>query len=281
MSVLRMTCWAAALLLAVWPAVAQDPSGVQLENLIHPDAKTREIRVAVLPIGSTEPHANHLPYGCDAFTAPAMAARAAFRANQLGAKTVVLPAMPYGVNTNVVAIPYAQSLRPVTLIQFVQDVVDGLERQGVRKVVIVSSHGGNTSTLATALRELFATHRKVFVALVSVADTYRDKLSEMGVVTGAHASEAETSVALALFPEKVRMERIARPKEAELKLKSLNAGYITFVRPWNYVSDTTGAGDPTRATAENGRKLVELFVERMAAFLKELSDAELTEAFPY
>ena len=281
MSVLRMTCWAAALLLAVWPAVAQDPSGVQLENLIHPDAKTREIRVAVLPIGSTEPHANHLPYGCDAFTAPAMAARAAFRANQLGAKTVVLPAMPYGVNTNVVAIPYAQSLRPVTLIQFVQDVVDGLERQGVRKVVIVSSHGGNTTTLGTALRELFASHRKVFVALVAVSDTYRDKLSEIGVVTGAHASEAETSLALALFPEKVRMERVAKPKEAELKLKSLQAGFITFVRPWNYVSDTTGSGDPTRATAEKGRKLVDLFVERMAAFLKELSDAELTEAFPY
>jgi creatinine amidohydrolase len=281
MNALGVIWWPAALAVCCCLASAQDVSGVQLENLIHPEAKARAIRVAVLPIGSTEPHANHLPYGCDAFTAGALAARAAWKANQMGAQAMVLPAMPYGVNTNVVGIPYTQSLRPGTMIEFVRDVVDGLERQGVRKVVIVSSHGGNTTTLGTALRELFASHRKVFVALVAVSDTYRDKLSEIGVVTGAHASEAETSLALALFPEKVRMERVAKPKEAELKLKSLQAGFITFVRPWNYVSDTTGSGDPTRATAEKGRKLVDLFVERMAAFLKELSDAELTEAFPY
>jgi len=281
MSELRVFGWAAALVLLGWPATAQDLSSVQLENLTHPEMKARAVRVAVLPIGSTEPHANHLCYGNDAWTAGSLAARAAARANQQGAHVVVLPVMPYGVNTNVVSIPFAQSIRPATMMQFVKDVVDAAERHGVRKVVIVNSHGGNTTTLGAALRDLTASHPKVFVALIQPGDVYREEAARVIERTGDHASEAETSVALALFPEKVHMEKAARPQEAELRLKSLRTGYVTFIRPWNRVSDNTGVGDPTRATAEKGRKLVDVFVERVAAFLKELSDAELTEAFPY
>jgi len=262
-------------------APAQDPSSAQLENLLHPDVRAREVRVAVLPIGSTEPHANHLPYGTDAFTSGALAARAAFKANQMGAKVVVLPAMPYGINTNLTAIPFAQSLRPATLTQVVKDVVDGLERHGIRKVVIVNAHGGNTTTLGAALRELFATNRKVFVALVNCSGPMQEQVKALGMAPGEHASEAETAVALALFPEKVHMERAAAPRQAPLKLESLKADYVTFVRPWDRVSDNTGMGDPTRATPEKGRKLVEVFVDRVAALLKELSDAEVTDAFPY
>jgi creatinine amidohydrolase/Fe(II)-dependent formamide hydrolase-like protein len=62
---------------------------------------------------------------------------------------------------------------------------------------------------------------------------------------------------------------------------SLAARAVTFVRPWEHVGDNTSVGDPTRATAEKGRKLVEVFVDRIASFLKELSGAELTDAFPY
>jgi creatinine amidohydrolase len=71
------------------------------------------------------------------------------------------------------------------------------------------------------------------------------------------------------------------PRNPEFKLQSLKAPYVALARPWKYISDTTGHGDPTRATAEKGRKLVEVFVERISTLLKELSDAELTETFPY
>lgn len=263
------------------PASAQNAETVQLENLTHPEAGKREIRVLVLPIGSTEPHANHLCYGNDAFTAEALAARAAARANEKGARVVVLPMMPYGVNTNVVSIPFAQSIRPATMIQFVKDVVDSAETHGIRKVVILNSHGGNTTTLGAALRELFASHPKVFVALIQPSGVYRDRAAEIIEESGEHASEAETSVALALFPEKVHMDRAAAPRHAQFKVKSLEAPYVAIVRPWKYVSDNTGVGDPTKANTEKGKELVDVFVERVSALLKELSDAELTEQFPY
>lgn len=270
-----------AILLLAGAAVAQETAGVKLEDLTHPEVGKREIRVLVLPIGSTEPHANHLCYGNDVWTAGALATRAAARASEMGARVLVLPTMPYGVNTNLLPIPYAQSIRPATMIQFVKDVVETAEVQGIRRLVIVNSHGGNTTTLGAALRELAASHPKVFVALVQASEPSRDVAAKIIEHPGEHASEAETSMALALFPDKVHMEKAVPPRAAELKLGSLKAGYISIVRPWRYVSDTTGLGDPTRATAAKGQKLVAVFVERIAAFLKELSDAELTSTFPY
>lgn len=276
-----IVCAAMSLVVLSCFAFAQDKDAVKLEDLTHPEASQRDVRVLILPIGSTEPHANHLGYGNDAWTAGALAARAAARANQQGARVLVLPTMPYGVNTNLVAIPYAQSIRPATLMQFVKDVVDTAEKQGIRRLVILNTHGGNKTTLGAVLRELFATNPRVFVALIEAAETYRDQMPGIIENLGEHASEAETSVSLALFPDKVHMDRAAAPRNPDFRLKSLKASSITFVRPWKYVSDTTGHGDPTKATAEKGRKLVEVFVDRISALLKELSDAEVTEKFPY
>ena len=251
-------------------AMAQDKNAVKLEDLTHPEVGQRDVRVLLLPIGSTEPHSNHLGYGNDAWTAGALAARAAAKANQQGARVLVLPTMPYGVNTNLVAIPYAQSIRPATMMQFVKDVVDTAEKQGIRKLVILNTHGGNKTTLGAVLRELFATNPRVFVALIEGAETYRDRMPGIIENPGEHASEAETSVALALFPNTVRMDKAAAPRNPDFRLKSLQASYITFVRPWKYVSDTTGHGDPTKATAEKGKRLNEWIVWKLKAHLEAM-----------
>lgn len=262
-------------------AKVADEARVKLENLTHPEVQKLDVRVVLLPIGSTEPHANHLPYCTDTLTTDIMAARVAAKANEKGAKVLVLPTMPYGVNSNQVPNPYAQSIRPATLMQFVKDVIDTLERQGVRKVVILNGHGGNTTTLGSTLRELFASNRRVFVAMVETSTPYADQLHNIIQTGGDHSSEEETSVALALFPDRVRMDKAVKARDSELKLNSMKAPYIAFMRPWNYVSDNTGLGDPAKATAEKGRKLVNIFMDRISTFLKELSDAELTERFPY
>jgi creatinine amidohydrolase len=262
-------------------AAEPDAAAVKLENLRHPELKSLGVQVVILPIGSTEPHANHLPYGTDTITTDMMASRVAAKANAMGAHVLVLPTMPYGINSNQVPNPYAQSIRPATMMAFVKDVIDTLEKQGIRKVVIINGHGGNTTTLGSALRELFASNPKMFVAMEETSTPYAAELKSIIETGGDHSSEEETSVALALFPEKIRMDKAVKAKDSELKLETLKAPYIAFMRPWNYVSDNTGLGDPTKATAEKGRKLVDIFMDRVSRFLKELSDAELTPRFPY
>ena len=155
-----------ALLACSLAAADGDAARTKLENLRHPELKSLGVQVVILPIGSTEPHANHLPYCTDTLTTDILASRVAAKANAMGAKVLVLPTMPYGINSNQVPNPYAQSIRPATMMAFVKDVVDTLEHQGIRKIVILNGHGGNTTTLGSALRELFASNRKVFVAMV-------------------------------------------------------------------------------------------------------------------
>ena len=109
--------------------------------------------VAVLPMGATEPHNLHLPYGTDIFEAETIAGRACEAAFNRGARVVMLPAIPYGTDTNQLGFPLAINLNPSTLTQVIRDIVDSLAAHGIVKLLILNSHGGND--FKTVLRELY------------------------------------------------------------------------------------------------------------------------------
>src|SRR5206468_9673242 len=111
----------------------------------HDFVRSQKWEVAVLPFGATEPHNLHMPYGTDTFQLEALANRACERAYRAGAKVLLLPAIPYGVNTNHLRVPgaVACSVTPTTLLHLLTDLVDSLERQGLRKLVLLNGHGGN------------------------------------------------------------------------------------------------------------------------------------------
>src|SRR5947208_11407734 len=85
--------------------------------------KAHPYEVAVLPMGATEPHNLHLPYGTDIFESEAIAGRACEAAFAKGARVVMLPPMPYGTETNQLEFPLAINLNPSTLTQVIRDVV--------------------------------------------------------------------------------------------------------------------------------------------------------------
>src|SRR5205814_9675850 len=97
---------------------------------------------------------------------------------------------------------------------------------------------------------------------------------------GVHAGESETAEILYLRPETVRMERAVAPvvREPKVDLDGMNA---VWVKPWHLYSDTSGVGDPTQATAEQGRRWIELSAEALARLLKAPSDCPVDEAFPF
>src|SRR5436305_792921 len=115
-----------------------------LAEQTHAFVRQQSWQVAVLPFGATEPHNLHMPYGTDTFQVEELGRRACQRAYEAGARVVLLPAMPYGVNTNHLQIPggLACSVTPTTLLHFLTDLVDSLQRQGVLKLVLLNGHGG-------------------------------------------------------------------------------------------------------------------------------------------
>jgi creatinine amidohydrolase len=254
--------------------------GCILAEQTHGFVRGQKWEVAVLPFGATEPHNFHMPYGTDTFQVEELARRACAKASESGGRVVLLPAIPYGVNTNHLRVPggLACSLTPSTLLRVVADLVDSLERQGVRKVVLLNGHGGNE--LKPLTRELH--HRTG--CFLCVCDWFRmatDLYPGLFDHPGEHADEVETSLGLAFFPDLVHPEQAGPASARPTRFEAINSGWVSITRPWHLLTPSTGVGDPSGATAEKGRRLMDALVERLGGFLAELSAAPMDETFPY
>ncbi len=121
------------------------------------------------------------------------------RAYERGAKVLLLPTVPFGVDTNLLKIPggLALSVNPSTLLKLLTDLVDSLSRQGIKKVMLLNGHGGNE--LKPLIRELHHTS-DVFLCVCDWFRVGRDKFGEIFDRPGEHADELETSMGLAFFP---------------------------------------------------------------------------------
>jgi creatinine amidohydrolase len=234
--------------------------------------------VAILPLGATEPHNLHLPYGTDTFQVEVIASRAAARAAEGGARVVVLPAIPYGTETNQMRFPLAMNLNPRTLALVITDLVESLETHGIRKCVLVNGHGGND--LKWVLRELHRT-TPVHLFLCNWYKVAADRSREIFRDAGDHAGEMETSMGLAHFPKFVAFDQADPGTMAPTRFEAINRGWVEITRPWHLLTTNSGAGDPRPATAAKGEALTEIVVERLAAFLQELSTSTLDDTFPY
>ena len=226
--------------------------------------------VVILPWGATEAHNDHLPYGTDNVQCDCLAAEAARMAWERGAKVIVLPTVPFGVNTGQLDIPLTINMNPSTQSAVLRDVVDAIEAQGFRKLVLLNGHGGND--FRQMIREL-SSRTSLFICAIEwwkIIDPtrYFEK-------SGDHAGELETSVMMHVAPGLVRPLSEAGTGVAKRpRPKAMREGWAWAPRPWTRVTDDTGIGDPSRATAEKGAKYVNAVVERVAEFLVELASAD-------
>lgn len=173
--------------------------------------------VAVLPFGCTEPHNLHLPYGTDTIEALEIGDRICHAAWRAGARVALLPAIPYGTTTNQSELRLTLNLMPTTILAIVRDLLASLSNHGIRKVVLLNSHGGND--LKWMLRELhgeFDPDVKLF--LIDWFRTMRDAASEIFENADDHAGEMETSILLATRPELAPNSSLATPMAASLRM---------------------------------------------------------------
>jgi creatinine amidohydrolase len=250
-----------------------------LAELTYGDVRDRPpFEVAVLPLGATEPHNLHLPYGTDTFQVEVIGERACARATERGARVLLLPAIPYGTETNQMRFPLSMNLNPSTLARVITDLVESLATHAIRKCVLLNGHGGND--LKWVLRELHRT-TPVHLFLCHWYKVGADRHSQIFDDAGDHAGEMETSMGLAHFPNLVHLDRADDGAMAATRFEAVNRGWVEITRPWHLLTTNSGAGDPRPATASKGQTLTELVVDRLAGFLKDLSDSPTDERFPY
>ena len=233
-------------------------------------------QVVVLPWGATEAHNYHLPYATDNIQVEYVAAEAARQAWEQGAQVVVLPTIPFGVNTGQLDIALDMNFNPSTQLAVLRDLVQVLARQGIPKFVILNGHGGND--FKQMLRELQAEFPTVFLSTLNwfrAADR-----SQFFAAPGDHADAMETSAMLHIAPELVRPLAEAGPGAArQFRIAALRQGWAWAQREWSQVTADTGSGNPAEATAEKGAAFLAAATANIAHFLVELAAADLQDLY--
>ena len=238
--------------------------------------RDQEVDLVILPWGATEAHNLHLPYATDVLQSDHLAAEAARLAHEQGARVMVLPTIPFGVNTGQTDIYLDINLNPSTMTSIVGDVLETLDRQGVRKFLIFNSHGGND--FKPILRELGLQYPDMFLAFTNWFSTIEK--SKYFENDGDHADEMETSLMLHIRPDLVRPLSEAGPGiEHKIKIKSIEQGWAWTERRWSQVTDDTGIGDPRQATVEKGAAYFKDVTRKMADLFVEIANADLNDLY--
>ena len=235
-----------------------------------------KIELAVLPWGATEAHNFHLPYATDNYEADLMAAESARIAWENGSKVIVLPTVPFGVNTGQSDIYLNINMNPSTQFAVLNDIVEVLNRQKVYKLLIFNSHGGNN--FKSMIRELGLKYPKMFISLTNWFSSLDRSLYFDD--PGDHADEMETSLLLHLKPDLVLpKDKWGEGKEKKNKIKAIKEGWVWSERKWSQISEDTGVGNPKLATKEKGERYFKAVTTRMGALFSDLCEADIQNLY--
>lgn len=245
----------------------------EFAKLTWPEARAlfEKDPVALLPVGATEAHGPHLPLDTDVTIATAQARRAAEMIEDAGAPAFVMPPVSYTLAQFAFGFAGTITVRPTTLWNLVEDVVESLEQHGVRRVVLCNSH--LELQHVKLLRNLLKDHAQVtdrHAQLLFPDITRRRWASTLGdeFLSGeCHAGRYEASIVMAADPASVREDerRALAPKEVGLVAKMLD-GAKNFIE---IGADAAWCGDPASATPEEGRELIEQLARIVATTVVE------------
>lgn len=239
------------------------------------EIKDRSIELAILPWGACEAHNYHLPYGTDIYEASYIAEESGKKAFLLNQDFIVLPTIPFGVNTGQMDIKLDMNIYPSTQMAILSDTIEVLKNHGIFKLLVLNSHGGNN--FKPLLRELGAKNPSMFL---SFCDWFKsvDK-AEYFEHQGDHADEMETSVMMELFPDWIDMDKAGDGQDKKSRITGIREGWAWSERRWSQVTEDTGIGHPHASDAIKGSKFLNDTTSQVAKLIVELCEIDIENLY--
>ena len=198
--------------------------------------RVQELEAVIIPTGSIEQHGAHLPLIHDTISALHIATMAA---EKMYPRIMVSIPVSVGISEHWMGFPGTLTIRPEVFSKLLFDLCHSLQRQGVKKIIILNGHAGNWQTIMKTLgkvRKGLHVDIKALCYWHLIPLEIADKVLETKVFPG-HACEFETSIALAAFPEKVRKDvalsggaALATRRKGEVMVATAVEGLVSLLK---------------------------------------------------
>lgn len=242
------------------------------------EERLKSVDTAILPCGAIEQHGPHLPVDIDYYDAVYMAHKVAERCPS--PRPFVLPAIPYGVSYHHSAFKGTLSVTNNALSALIYDLGMSLAHNGIKKLIILNGHGDNKPTLTYAA-QMINRDAKIFVCVDTGETSDIDLYGLIDTPNDIHAGEIETSTTLAIRPDIVDMD-LAVDETLDLDNEYLDftsdRGVSWYVHTQR-LSNSGVMGNAKKATAEKGKKMWEISIEKMVEFVESIKNTPLEELY--
>lgn len=240
------------------------PSNRFFPYLTWKDVETiadKQNTVIIQPVAAIEQHGPHLPLVVDAAIGMGVLGKALEKLDA-SIPAFALPMLHYGKSNEHYHFPGTITLSTETLSSTLMEVGDSLYRAGLRKLVLMNSHGGQPQVMQMVARDLHVKYDDLMVFPLftwRVPNITKELLTPKEAKEGMHAGDAETSIIMALLPEQVKMDKAVAEYPPELPNTSLLTpeGKLPFAWTTKDVSKSGVIGDATTATLEKGQQILE------------------------
>lgn len=238
--------------------------------------------IAVLPLAATEQHGPHLPLETDVLIADAYLARV----REVLPATIpatFLPVEAIGISTEHIDYPGTQTLPTEVALKRWTAIGEDIARRGVKKLVIITSHGGNSAAMMLVAQDLRA-HQRMFVVTTSWSRlSGAEKLFPADEVRhGIHGGAVETSIMLACYPDQVCTDAIADFPASSIAMEK-QYRWLSTQRPapfaWQAqdLNPSGAIGNATLAVVEKGEQLLDQGARAFCELLTEVDNFDVNK----
>lgn len=231
---------------------------------VKADEAFKTTELAIVPSGAVEVYGRHLPLGSDGIVALNMSLRLAKRV-----KAIVVPLTPVGCSQSLMSFPGTLTVEQSSLKAYLTDICNSLIKHGTKRILFINGHAGNVPIIGEICRELV--ERGVPAAQI---DWWRavyatgKQFTESGDLANGHAAEVGTSILLALRPDLVELDAMVA-EEPKRGLPGKYPEILQYERAYREISASGTVGDPRSGSKEKGEKLINAFLDRVEAFLRD------------